>query len=144
MRLKINFFLILGLVILGLAGYGYLRATPGVKNQTETRPIIEITPQTFDFGEVKYGQIVSYSFKVKNLGKAILNIKRVSTSCGCTTARVSQETVSPGEETALLVTYDTGAMGGSHGRGKQERIIYTKSNDPAAPQVEVKIYANVY
>lgn len=144
MKLKIKFFLILGVVILGFFVYGYFKATPGVRNQTESLPKIEITPTTYDFGEVEYGKIVEYQFKVKNLGNQILEIKRVATSCACTTAKINTQTIDPGETAELLVTYDTAAMGrGSHGKGKQERIIYIKSNDPEKPQVEMMIYANI-
>jgi hypothetical protein len=30
-----------------------------------------------------------------------------------------------------------------HGSGREERIIYVRSNDSANPQVEVRIYATV-
>lgn len=140
---RLKYFLILGLVILGLAGYGYFKSTPGPENQAENRPKIEITPQFFNFGEVEYGQVVEYNFKVKNLGSEILEINRVATSCPCATAKIVKEKIEPGEEVELLVSYDSGAMSGPHGKGKQERIIYVKSNDPVNPQVEVEIYADV-
>ncbi len=140
---KLKFVLILGLVILGLAGYGYFKSTPGVENQAENLPKIEITPQYFDFGEVEDGQVLEYSFLVKNVGAKVLEIKRVATSCTCTTAEVKKDKLAPGERVDLLVKYDSGAMPGHHGRGKQERIIYVQSNDPLNPQVEVTIYANV-
>lgn len=133
-------------VILGLAMVGYLKAVPGVENgkREDGRPQIDVTPKSFDFKEVEFGKVVNYSFKVKNLGNEILEIKKVATSCACTTAKVNQEKISPGKETELLVTYDTAAMGrSSHGTGEQERIIYVKSSDPITPQVEVMIYAYV-
>ena len=143
MSSKIKFFLILGVIIFGLAIFGYFKAIPGVKNQTENLPKIEITPKVFDFGEINYGQIVKYNFKVKNIGTEILEIKRVATSCACASAKIAKEKIEPGEEVELLVTYDSGAMGSSHGKGRQERIIYVKSNDPINPQAEVMIYATV-
>ncbi len=143
MESKLKSFLLIGLVILGLAVYGYLKSIPGVENQGEPRPKIEITPAHFDFGEVDYGQIAEYTFKVRNAGLEVLEIKKVATSCGCTTAKVSKEKINPGEEIELQVSYDTGAMSGDHARGEQERIIYIKSNDPINPQVEAMIYADV-
>lgn len=131
------------LAIFGLATIGYFRAIPGIDNQTDSRPQIEVVPKTFDFNEIEYGSIVEHTFKIKNLGAEILEIKKVATSCACTTAKVLKNQINPGEETDLMVSYDTGAMSGAHGRGKQERIIYVKSNDPINPQVEVMIYANV-
>lgn len=140
---KQQFFLISSLIILGLSVFGYFQAIPEVDNQTENRPKIEIKPESFDFGEVNYGKVAEHVFLIKNLGNEILEIKRVATSCACTTAEVEKDFLNPGEETNLSVRYDTGAMSGPHGRGEQERTIYIKTNDPANPQVEVMIYANV-
>lgn len=143
MNSKIKFFLILTIVILGIGVYGYFRATPGLKNATGNSPKIEVEPKSFDFGDIKYGDIVSHSFKVKNLGNETLEIKRTATSCSCTTAKIEKEKINPGEEVNLLVTYNSGLMGISHGKGPQERIIFIQSDDPITPQIEVLIYANL-
>ncbi|HEB01458.1 MAG TPA: DUF1573 domain-containing protein [Candidatus Portnoybacteria bacterium] len=143
MKPKITAFIVLGLIILGLAVYGYFKAVPRTENQTGDQPQIEISPEYFDFGEIEFGQIVEYNFRVKNTGKEVLKIKKIATSCGCTTAKIDKKKISPGEEVDLRVVYNTAAMGGAHGRGKQERIIYLKSNDSTNPQVEVMIYAVV-
>lgn len=136
------FFIILA-VILVLAGYGYFRAVPAPANQAENLPKIQIAPESFDFGEIKYGDVVKYTFKVKNIGQETLEIKRVATSCSCTTAKVGADKIEPNQETDLLVRYDSGAMSGSHGRGLQERIIFIKSSDPLNPQIQVMTYADV-
>ncbi len=139
---KLNLFLILAILILGLAVFGYFKAIPEAEDQSNL-PKIEIIPKSWDFGQVEYGQVLEYSFKLRNSGKEILEIKRVATSCACTTGKVEKEKLNPGEETNLVVKYDTGAMSGPHGKGKQERIIYIKSNDLINPQVEVTIHAYV-
>ena len=141
MKTKIVFVLVL--IVLGLAGYGYFKSIPGTEPGMGNLPQIEIAPQSFDFGDVVYGQVVEYIFKVKNAGSEILEIKRLATSCGCTSAEIAEKQINPGEEAELRVAYDTGAMSGPHGKGLQERIIYIKSSDPINPQVEVMIYANV-
>ena len=130
-------------VSLGIAALGYFKATPGAKSGATSGAKIEITPVKYDFGNIQYGQIVNYDFTVKNAGNEILKIKRVATSCSCTTAKVSLEKISPQETATLSVRYDSGAMGSAHGKGKQERIIYVRSNDALTPQIEVMIYANV-
>ncbi len=140
---KLKSFLIIGLVILFLAVYGYFQAVPSVEDQGQSLPKIEITPQDFNFGEVEYGQVLNHTFTLKNIGSEILSIERVATSCGCTTAETVLNKINPGQETELLVSYDTGAMSGGHAKNEQERIIYIKSNDPVNPQIEVIIYANV-
>jgi len=141
MKTKIVFVLVL--IVLGLAGYGYFKSIPGIEPGTGDLPRIEITPQSFDFGDVVYGQVVEHAFKVKNAGSEILEIKRLATSCGCTSAEIAEKQINPGGEAELRVAYDTGAMSGPHGKGPQERIIYIKSSDPVNPQIEVMIYANV-
>ena len=143
MKSKTLFLFFLAFIIIGLAIYGYFKAIPGLENHVENLPKIEITPETFDFGEIEYSQVVEYTFKVKNTGSEVLEIKKVSTSCACTNAKISKEKINPGEIAELLVTYNTGAMSGPHGKGEQERIIYVKTNDPINPQVEAMIYANV-
>ena len=130
-------------LISGLLVLGYFRAVPGAENGSTGGPRIEILPQNFDFGDIQYGQIVEQDFLVKNAGNEILEIKKVATSCGCTTAKIDKEMIAPGESVRLNVGYDSGAMGSSHGKGRQERIVYIKSNDPLNPQAEAVIYANV-
>ncbi|MDO8663756.1 MAG: DUF1573 domain-containing protein [Candidatus Wildermuthbacteria bacterium] len=140
MKLKIILILVF---IAGLAFLGYTKAIPGADENGGGRPQIEISPATFDFGDIQYGDIVEYDFVVKNTGNEILEIKRVATSCSCTTAKISKEIINPEENANIHVRYDSGAMGLAHGKGKQERIIYVKSNDPVTPQAESMIYANV-
>lgn len=140
---KLKFILPLFFLISGLAVAGYFKAIPGAGGSGEDQPRIEMSPESFDFGDIDYGQIVEYDFSVKNTGTKSLEIKRVATSCSCTTAKVSQEIIDPGQAVNLHVRYDSGAMGLAHGKGEQERIIYVKSNDPSNPQAEVIIFANV-
>ncbi len=143
MSSKIYFSIFLVLVVIGLAVFGYFNATPGIDDLLENYPEIEISPTDFDFGEIIYNDIVSHTFIIKNNGNEVLEIKRVSTSCACTSAEIDKERLAPGEETELLVTYNTGAMSGERAKGQQERIIYIKNNDPLHPQVEAMIYADV-
>lgn len=141
---KIILIIILIFAFVGLAIYGYLQAIPEAENQSKSQPQIEATPNSFDFGEIEFGTVAKYVFKIKNSGNEILEIKKIATSCACTSAKVVKETLNSGEETELLVEYDTKLMGDtSHGKGEQERIIFIKSNDPVNPQIEVRIYANV-
>lgn len=129
-------------LILGLSLFGYLNSVPPPE-ENSARPQIEITPNTFDFGEIEFGDIVETVFSVKNIGSKVLVIKRLATSCGCTSADMSVKELAPGETVDLLVVYDSGAMSGPHGMGDQERIIYIKSNDPLTPHVEVTTHAYV-
>lgn len=142
MNKKVVFFIVLG-IFFGLAVFGYFNAVSAPQDEAVSRPRIEMAPLSFDFGDVQYGEIVKHTFQIKNLGNEILEIRKVATSCACTSAEASKEKINPQEEADLLVTYNTGLMSGSHAKGEQERIIYIKTNDPINPQVEVMIYAYV-
>lgn len=131
---KINYFAVIGAIIIILA----MLSVSGCANKT---PKIEITPGSYDFGVIPYEK-VEHTFSVKNEGTAPLEIKGVSTSCGCTKAAVESETIMPGEATNLLVTFDPNIMGDNE-VGEILRVIYVKSNDPSQPEVEVEIMANV-
>ncbi|MEK9183310.1 MAG: DUF1573 domain-containing protein [Patescibacteria group bacterium] len=132
------------LAFLGLAIFGYRQSVPSTERAQGPQPQIIVEPASYNFGELIFGVIAETKFKIKNAGPGVLQISRLTTSCSCTTASVGKNQLNPGEETELVVRYDTSAMGsGSHGTGQQDRIIYVKSNDPVRPQVELTTTAFV-
>ena len=104
----------------------------------EGTPHIVFQEQAHDFGKVIQGKIVEYTFTFENKGTADLLIGEVTTSCGCTAALVSNNTLKPGETGQIKVSYD------SQGRaGKVDRKITVVSNDPVEPSKELTITAMV-
>ncbi|MDO8555321.1 MAG: DUF1573 domain-containing protein [bacterium] len=142
-----NYYFIAAIFVIGIAAfitYGYSQSIPNNGEQSSNQPKIEISPTFYDFGEIEFGKIAEYKFKIKNKGSKTLEIRRLATSCSCTTAKINKVILNPDETAELFVSYDTAAMGsGTHGTGNQERIIYVKTNDPANPQATVKIHAYV-
>ena len=59
-------------------------------------PLLVIASLEHSFGTVKPGAPLSYTFQIKNDGKANLEIKNVSPSCGCTTSSFDK-VVAPGK-----------------------------------------------
>jgi len=106
---------------------------------------IEINEKLFDFGVVKYGDIVSHVFKITNQGSEDLEIFKISTSCGCTKASVEEEDkiILPGKTVDLIVTFDPAVHKDDTDLGELQRIIYIKTNDLINEEAEVKITANV-
>jgi hypothetical protein len=102
---------------------------------------IELSEIEYDFGEIPSTGPVSQTFQVRNAGQGTLEITGVSTSCGCTTARVDKERLGPGEATDLTVTYDPQAHGGQTGRFM--RVVYVRSNDPETPEASLTIRVTV-
>ena len=103
-------------------------------------PEAVVSPANYNFGEVG-PEPVTTTFAVSNSGDGPLQIKRVTTSCGCTTAEISSQTVAPGQSADLTVTFDPQAHAGAV--GQMVRFVYLRTNDPAAAEVEIQISANV-
>jgi len=104
-------------------------------------PILTVEPSEFDFGDISAAAPVSATLQVRNQGNRALTISDISTSCGCTTAAVTQSTVAAGQTTDLQVTFDPQAHPGLY--GPLLRIVYLQSNDPDHPEVEVPITVNI-
>ena len=129
------------ILIIFTGTYGYFAALP--KPEGDGLAMAEISPATHDFGEIEFGEIVTKEFTIVNNGETELEIRRVATSCACTTAEVDKRSIEPGGSAVLTVVYDSAAMGRSHADGREERIVYIRTNDPAKPQMEVTVYATI-
>jgi len=101
-------------------------------------PKISVQPQKYNFGTIVQGDTVSHIFKIYNNGNAELRIVNVRASCGCTAATPSKTNLQPGDSTELNVVFN------SHGKmGKQNKIVYVKSNDPSNTVYSVRFKGNV-
>ncbi|MFP3853739.1 MAG: DUF1573 domain-containing protein [Anaerolineales bacterium] len=105
-------------------------------------PDIQLSSDHIDLGTVNNGQVEEFSVDVRNTGTAPLIIEAVTTSCGCTSASVSPETIQPGQTGALHVTYDSGAHGPEFS-GEAERQVFIASNDPDEREVIFDLAVNV-
>lgn len=103
-------------------------------------PQVKVSPVGFDFGDIGSDSVTT-TFAVSNQGNGPLQIESVTTSCGCTTAEISHQTIGPGESANLTVNFDPQAHAGAVGQFL--RSVYLRTNDPANPEVEVQIKANV-
>jgi hypothetical protein len=95
-----------------------------------------------DLGEVINGEMRMLEVPVRNDGDGRLVIDAVSTSCGCTTAKVDPTSLGPGERGILHITFDSGAHG-SEANGPVMRQIYIASNDPDQPEAVFEFVATV-
>lgn len=87
-------------------------------------PVMEISPESHDFGRVEQNQKLLHEFEIENVGSEDLVIGRISTSCGCTAALTSEKVVEPGEKTVLEVTLETRKY-----KGAIQRSVSISSND---------------
>ena len=90
--------------------------------------------ETYEFGSVIDGTIVAHTFVLANKGNGPLEIARVTTSCGCTTATLARMTLEPGESVKLAAELRTDGLGAPGGKSIT-RTITVESNDSARPQM---------
>jgi hypothetical protein len=90
-------------------------------------PTIEVT-DLHDFGVVTKGEVATVELPVRNSGRAPLIIEQLVTTCGCTSASITETTILPGEEATLTVSYDSAAH--ETDMGALERRIFIISNVP--------------
>ena len=101
--------------------------------QTSTAAISFAT-ETYDFGEIKKGEIVTYNFKFTNTGKEPLIIKDALATCGCTVPEIPKEPILPGAEGVLKVVFNSAGKPAGPLR-KQITVSSNAVNSPAAINV---------
>jgi len=70
-------------------------------------PEIQYENISYDFGKVIQGEVLSYTFHFKNIGKTNLLISGAEASCGCTTSIPPKAPIKPGEKGELTITFDS-------------------------------------
>jgi len=145
---------------MGLGSYLLLtQRGPGSAGQAielGDRPIIKVTPKTYNFGTVSQAQgVVTAELTLENRGRSELVINGMRTSCGCTQVSLIVDgeegplfgmhdnpvgwraQLAPGERAWLKVYYDPNVHGELRGAVTREIEIY--SNDPQSPVYTVRI-----
>jgi Protein of unknown function (DUF1573)/Cytochrome C oxidase, cbb3-type, subunit III len=97
-------------------------------------PHIKFNAESYDFGVVEEGVEIQHSFTITNTGNALLVIKDVTSTCGCTVPSLKKKRLRPGEHTTLLVLLNTSMKQGSV--TKQVSIL---SNDPKRHAVNIAL-----
>ena len=92
--------------------------------QDRDGPVMEIEPERHDFGGVQQNQLLQHEFIIQNVGTEPVEIRKISTSCGCAAAVPGARMVAPGEQTTLLVTLETRKY-----KGVIEKSVSVASND---------------
>ncbi|MDF1498640.1 MAG: DUF1573 domain-containing protein [Patescibacteria group bacterium] len=118
-----------------------INITENIKNG----PLIEVDQKYYDFGIVKYGDVAKHIFKITNVGTENLEILKLSTSCGCTKASITNEDkiILPGKSVDMIVTFDPAVHKDDTDFGELHRIVYIRTNDLENSEIEVEITANV-
>ena len=90
-----------------------------------------------NFGALKAGEIVSFTFIFKNEGTKTLTITSVDAGCECTEVKIPDKIIEPGEEGQMEVIYNSAGE-----VGKQLKTI-TLFSDADEPEKKIYIKANI-
>lgn len=111
-------------------------------NQPEKKKDIQFTTdgsdirfdkETYDFGKIKTGEIVSYRFAFTNTGKAPLIISNATATCGCTVPAWPKTPVLPGDTASIAVTFNSAGKSGL----QDKQIKITSNAQPAESMVHL-------
>lgn len=104
------------------------------KSGPDALPVLTFEKDFHDFGNLRSGEKVTYSFKFKNTGKSMLVISSVTTSCGCTVSDYPKQPIKPGDQGTVDVSFDSARR-----RGIQNKTITVFSNtQPPTTQLSIK------
>jgi hypothetical protein len=104
----------------------------------EKAPKMIFEHESWDFGRVNQGEMLTHVFPFSNEGNDALHINRVRTSCGCTAALVSEEKVLPGKTGEIKVDFNTQGY-----EGEVSKYIYVETNDPQNPKKQLTVTARI-
>jgi hypothetical protein len=108
-----------------------------INDGREKHANLEYIEDFYDFGTIKHGEVISYTFTFRNTGNFPLVINDVAASCGCTKPKVSKDILKPNEQATMDVVFDSKGW-----RGVQYKSVTIHSNG-VIPRKSVTIKANV-
>lgn len=108
------------------------------KSNNHQTPVIHVDNTVFDFGSIYEGEKAQHEFTVSNMGKSNLIIRKIETTCGCTTARLDKRVVKPGESVKLNLVFRSPGK-----QGKQNKIVTIYSNDPVGSIKEITVKGQI-
>lgn len=73
--------------------------------------VIKVNTVKHDFGKIKQGVPVTYSFEIRNTSNKPIVVENSYASCGCTTPEKIVEPIAPGATAKLKVQYNAASPG---------------------------------
>jgi hypothetical protein len=122
--------------VMGLAGV----LAGGAQAQEATGiPRLRFDKLQYNFGTTSMVQSVTGTFTFQNVGEGVLEIRKPSTSCGCTVATVKPDRLRAGEKGELVFSLNLSGIS----RGHIEKHILVPSNDAMTPAVQLTIVGDL-
>ncbi len=103
------------------------------KTAVGNSPVLKFDKEVHDFGKIKAGDKVSYSYSFINTGKSPLIITDAVASCGCTIPSWPKKPINPGEKSAIAVIFNSAGKSGLI----DKQITITANTTPAQTLVHL-------
>jgi hypothetical protein len=87
-----------------------------------------------DFGSVAAGAKSEFAFEFQNIYEEDVHVASVRSSCGCTTPRVTKDTVKTWEKSAIIATFNTHSF-----RGQRHATVTVVLDKPFYAEVQLSI-----
>ena len=140
---KKNLACAVGLLVLGMAiSDAQPTSAPPVAATSSTNgvgPKIQFATPIYDFGRVRSGELVKYTYVFTNTGDRMLMVTAVQPGCHCTTAGEWTKQVEPGQTGNIPIQFDTVGNNGPVGRQ-----VTVTCNVPNQPSTLLQIRGSVY
>jgi Protein of unknown function (DUF1573) len=78
--------------------------------QVKADDVIKMNTEKHDFGKIKVGTPVTYTFEIKNISDKPIVVESTRASCGCTTPEKPEQPIMPGETGKVKVQYNAAAV----------------------------------
>jgi hypothetical protein len=106
--------------------------------ERERAPVISFENPVFEFNTLRHGETIEHQFDFTNTGKSQLIIRAVRSGCGCTSAQPMKSMLQPGETGSIKAVFNSSGF-----QGRQNTVINVISNDPANPDIVLRITGEV-
>ena len=140
---KKNLACAVGLLVLGMANSdAQPTSAPPAAATSSTNgvgPKIQFATPIYDFGRVRSGELVKYTYVFTNTGDRMLMVTAVQPGCHCTTAGEWTKQVEPGQTGNIPIQFDTVGNNGPVGRQ-----VTVTCNVPNQPSTLLQIRGSVY
>jgi len=117
-----NILIIIGLILISLSCGNC--SNPGNRVSKENKSFekkvsgkIVFDKEIHNFGTLKDGEIVSYSFTFRNTGGSPFIITKVEKTCGCIDFKFNSSAIQPGETSSIELIFNTDGEWGNQIKG---------------------------
>lgn len=109
-----------------------------VAAMAQTGASMQVSEETFNFGQIPQGTPVTHQFTVTNTGDEPLVIQNVQKVCGCTVTEWTKSPIMPGQSGTVSAQYNAASMGKFK---KPITVIANATNSPMKLYFEGEVVA---